>query len=350
MRMALVLAIMLAPQPGIGVFVLVFSVGHIGTAAPVMLTWLVLDRFGLTRRDGTTPTLRQRWYIPLIIAVLLAWALMADPLVLVVAIYPAAGRSASCGWSPAPSRGARHGRRAARSAPGARRPLARAVAGGRRRDRLSGRLVGRAAAQQRRRLQPAGRSVPPSTAARPLVHAGPGRGARPAGDVRRLLRPRQRDQLQVARAVSSPRRRCPGSTRPSPSTRVVVRARSPSGAAARSRAGSSAATPTSSASCCWPGSSLNLVAYIPSTLADHSALNVREIAPVLPFAAVLAGRMLGDRLLALGPLIRVRLPRISRAARAQADRDPAGGAVRLVQLRPVPAGRHPGRRQPVHRP
>src|SRR6202035_4303211 len=39
MRMALVLAIMLAPQPGIGIFVLVFSVGHIGTAAPVMLTW-----------------------------------------------------------------------------------------------------------------------------------------------------------------------------------------------------------------------------------------------------------------------------------------------------------------------
>jgi hypothetical protein len=54
------------------------------------------------------------------------------------------------------------------------------------------------------------------------------------------------------------------------------------------------------------------VAYIPSTLADHSALNVREIAPVLPFGAVLAGRMLGDRLLALGPMIRVRLPRISR--------------------------------------
>src|SRR6202046_1322216 len=88
MRMALVLAIMLAPQPGVGVFVLVFSVGHIGTAAPVMLTWLVLDRFGLTTRAGIAATLRQRWYIPLIVAVLIAWALMADPLVLIVAIYP----------------------------------------------------------------------------------------------------------------------------------------------------------------------------------------------------------------------------------------------------------------------
>ena len=62
---------------------------------------------------------------------------------------------------------------------------------------------------------------------------------------------------------------------------------------------------------------LNLAAYIPSTLADHSALNVREIAPVLPFAAVLAARMLGDRLLALGPAIRVRLPRLRRPLKLQ---------------------------------
>jgi len=37
LRMAVALAIMLAPQPGVGVFVLLFSVGHIGTAVPVML-------------------------------------------------------------------------------------------------------------------------------------------------------------------------------------------------------------------------------------------------------------------------------------------------------------------------
>jgi len=39
---------------------------------------------------------------------------------------------------------------------------------------------------------------------------------------------------------------------------------------------------------------------------------VREIAPVLPFSAVLAARMLGDRVLAFGPAVRVRLPRLSR--------------------------------------
>jgi hypothetical protein len=40
----------------------------------------------------------------------------------------------------------------------------------------------------------------------------------------------------------------------------------------------------------------NLAAYIPSSLAGHTALNAREFAPVLPFAAVLAARTLGDRL------------------------------------------------------
>jgi hypothetical protein len=41
----------------------------------------------------------------------------------------------------------------------------------------------------------------------------------------------------------------------------------------------------------------NIFAYVPSALANHTALNTREIAPVLPFAAALAGRMLGERLL-----------------------------------------------------
>jgi hypothetical protein len=62
----------------------------------------------------------------------------------------------------------------------------------------------------------------------------------------------------------------------------------------------------------------NIFAYIPSTLADHTALNTREIAPVLPFAAVLAGRMLGDRLVS-GPLASVRLPRFARPSASGAS-------------------------------
>src|SRR4029077_6477753 len=38
---------------------------------------------------------------------------------------------------------------------------------------------------------------------------------------------------------------------------------------------------------------LNVAAYVPSTLANATALNAREFAVVLPFGAVLAGRTLG---------------------------------------------------------
>src|SRR6516162_5317234 len=41
--MALTAGLMIAPQLGVGVFVLLMSVGHIGTAIPLMLTWLVID-------------------------------------------------------------------------------------------------------------------------------------------------------------------------------------------------------------------------------------------------------------------------------------------------------------------
>ncbi|HEV2934983.1 MAG TPA: hypothetical protein VGY96_17760 [Streptosporangiaceae bacterium] len=42
-RMALTGGLMIAPQLGVGAFVLLLSVGHIGTAVPLMLIWLVID-------------------------------------------------------------------------------------------------------------------------------------------------------------------------------------------------------------------------------------------------------------------------------------------------------------------
>ena len=70
--------IMLAPQLGVGVFVLLLSVGHIGTAVPTLAAWLILDR---------AP---RRWYVPVITACLLGWVMVADFLILVVAIVPLA--------------------------------------------------------------------------------------------------------------------------------------------------------------------------------------------------------------------------------------------------------------------
>ena len=54
------------------------SVGHIGTAVPVLLIFLLRDR---------AP---RRWYVPVLTALGLAWALIADELVLVVGVVPLA--------------------------------------------------------------------------------------------------------------------------------------------------------------------------------------------------------------------------------------------------------------------
>jgi hypothetical protein len=77
-RMLLTAALMFAPQLGVGVFILLLSLGHIGTAVPLLLTWLVIDRF-----PG-------RWPTPIAVGLLLTWVLVADPLVLLVGIVPLA--------------------------------------------------------------------------------------------------------------------------------------------------------------------------------------------------------------------------------------------------------------------
>src|SRR5580704_12797273 len=87
-RMALTSGLMVAPQLGVGAFVLLLSVGHIGTAVPLMLTWLVIDW------AATKP----RWFIPVIVGLLLTWVLVADPLALLVGIVPLV---TVCGMRPA---------------------------------------------------------------------------------------------------------------------------------------------------------------------------------------------------------------------------------------------------------
>jgi hypothetical protein len=78
-RMLLTAGIMVAPQLGVGVFVLLLSVGHIGTAVPLMLIWLIIDLAG-----------SRRW-VPVVVGLVLTWVLVADPLVLVVGIAPLVG-------------------------------------------------------------------------------------------------------------------------------------------------------------------------------------------------------------------------------------------------------------------
>jgi hypothetical protein len=75
-RVAIAAGIMLAPQLGHGTSLLLSSPDHLGTALPVLLAWLVVDRCG------------RRWYVPVVTALLLAVDVAGDRLGLVIAVLP----------------------------------------------------------------------------------------------------------------------------------------------------------------------------------------------------------------------------------------------------------------------
>jgi len=305
-RMALVLAIMLAPQPGIGIFVMIFSVGHIGTALPVMLVWLILDRFAVPPL-----TFRRHWWVPVVVAVMLGWALMADPLVLVIAIFPllvvclarvltglftglrngpgfrALPQVLASRWfefSLAGGAGIGYlvvwaGRRLLTNAGGyVQQPVPFSLDGGR--WFMQARVVVHGV------LEMFGAYFVPGNA---INYLSPGKyvvGPPLSG-------------LEQAFAIS----------------RVLCMIMAVWGACAIARRFFFRDADFVS-QLLLVGIVANLAAYIPSSLADHTALNVREIAPVLPFAAVIAGRMLGDRLL-WGPVREFRLRGLSRPVRVK---------------------------------
>jgi hypothetical protein len=76
-RVAIGVGIMLAPQLASGTNVLLSSPDHIGTSVPLLLILLILDRVR-----------RPRWWVPVIVALLLAWAQLADSIVLLAAVIP----------------------------------------------------------------------------------------------------------------------------------------------------------------------------------------------------------------------------------------------------------------------
>jgi hypothetical protein len=263
-RMLLTAGLMFAPQLGVGVFVLLLSLGHIGTAVPLMLTWLVID-WG--------EKFKPRWLVPVIVGLLLTWVLVADPLVLVVGIVPLvavcamrvarelslAQRRGSPGW--------------ARAALGARRyELSLAVAA----------ILAEALASAVSRLLRAsgGFFLHPVPYQLAPVHTWPKHawvtgegllalfGAKPQGPAAALAFALLHlagvalvawAMVRVARHFFS---------WPDMISQILLVAMI-----------------------------VNVVAYVPSTLADATDLNAREFAVVLPFGAVLAGRTLAPALL-----------------------------------------------------
>jgi len=311
-RMALALAIMLAPQPGVGIFVLIFSVGHIGTAVPVMLTWLVIDRLW-PQGQTTAADLRRRWYVPVIVALLLGWALMADPLVLVIAVLPLLAVCLLRVVSSAVG-GARRGGGLRGLRQGVMERLfevSLAVAAGIGYGIvLGGRAVLSGAGGYHQQPVPFALDATRTWFwhARVVVHGLLemfGAYFVPGQDPQYPM-----SHFDQAIAIS----------------RLVTVVLALWGACAIARRMFFRDADFVS-QLLLAGIIANIFAYVPSTLAAHTALNTREIAPVLPFAAVLAGRMLGDRLVS-GPLASMRLPRFARPGGA-----PGSAAASAYSLR-----------------
>ena len=257
-RMALTGGLMVAPQLGVGVFVLLMSVGHIGTAVPLMLTWLVIDW------AATKP----RWFIPVIVGLLLTWVLVADPLVLVVGIVPLV---AVCGlrvlravWSARPpDRGAALQANWYEVSLAAAAILAYGLAD------LVNRLL---SASGGFILHPLGYQLAPlHTWAKHAWVTGEGLlalfGAKPQGPAVELTFALLHlvGVALVAWALCRVARRFV--SWPDLVSQVLLLA-----------------------------IVLNVLVYIPSTLANATDLNAREFAVVLPFGAVLAGRVLAEPL------------------------------------------------------
>jgi hypothetical protein len=257
-RMALTAGIMIAPQLGVGVFVLLLSVGHIGTAVPLMLIWLVID-WGAGR---------PRWFVPVVVGVLLTWVLVADPLVVVVGIVPLV---AVCAVR-----------------------LVRAV--------WSARPGNRVAALQARWYEV-------SLAAAPIVAYGL------ADLVNRLLRDGGGFFLHPLGYQLAPVHTWPKHAWVTGEGLLALFGARPQGPAAEMAfalvhlAGVAlvawAMWRVARRFFSWPdligqvllvAIVLNVVVYVPSTLADATDLNAREFAVVLPFGAVLAGRALTTHL------------------------------------------------------
>jgi hypothetical protein len=96
-RMLLAGGIMLAPQLGAATQILLLSPDHVGSTVPVLLIWLLLDR---------AP---RRWYVPVLAGAMLTWALIADGIVLYTGFLPLAIVSAIRAYRAIVVRGERAG-------------------------------------------------------------------------------------------------------------------------------------------------------------------------------------------------------------------------------------------------
>ena len=90
-RAVLAGGIVASPQVS-GALILLLGPDHTGTMVPVLATWLVIDRI-----PGTG---RARFYMPALVCVLLTWIMVADPVVLFTCIAPLTGAAVLRAFRP----------------------------------------------------------------------------------------------------------------------------------------------------------------------------------------------------------------------------------------------------------
>jgi hypothetical protein len=292
-RALLTAAIMVAPQLGVGVFVLLLSVGHIGTAVPLMFTWLVIARGepggGEPPRErgdlqggsgGMGPPGKERssprgYAVPVLVGLLLTWVLVADPLVLVIGIVPLA---AVCVLR-----------------------VTGAVLAARRRDRGSPGWFGAILRVRRYEVFLAAAALAAYGAASLVNWVLRTSGGFTVHPVGYTLAPPQ-TWLHHARVTGLGLLSLFGAKPQGPPAEMAFAIVHLAGVALVAWAIGRVARRFFT----WPdlvsqillvAMVLNVLVYIPSTLANASDLNAREFAVVLPFGAVLAGRTLAADLL-----------------------------------------------------
>jgi hypothetical protein len=84
-RTLLAVGVMVAPAVSPGTRTLILTPDHTGVGVPILLTLLLVDRLCQQESEG-----RARWWVPLAVGVLLVWAQVEDPLATVAAAAPIA--------------------------------------------------------------------------------------------------------------------------------------------------------------------------------------------------------------------------------------------------------------------
>ena len=86
-RVLIASGIMIAPHLGHGAFVLLLSPDHVGTGIPLLLAFLLLDRT-FPVPGGAAPSVRKLWWLPPAVGLILVWAQVNDPLAVTVGVVP----------------------------------------------------------------------------------------------------------------------------------------------------------------------------------------------------------------------------------------------------------------------